>query len=449
MAFKYMDYFSAPFEIFKIRNTWKNLQHSGKVSNDEKKLALEKYTLLRLQFICDYASKHIPFYKELFHKINFDVNKLDCYEYFRRIPIIDKSTVRANFDKMQSDEIASLRAVLYNTSGSTGTPLYFYRDKYTNAASFAMFWRVWEMTGSWKIGQKFAALTGYEDGKYVYQWKTRLLKLSSFHLNSQNSKLFYQLIKKFKPRILRGYPSALFLFGKLLQEQGLSLKFPVIITESETLLKFQKDFIEEFYGAKVLDHYSHWEGIDSIYTCEKGNKHPLQDFGYHEIIKEDNHPASNGETGKLICTGLYNRAMPLIRYDTRDLATYSNNQACDCGCGFPTIAQIIGRIEDVVVTPENNYVGRLDAAFKYSKNINVSYIYQPNKDNIVVNIVPTEQYNYEDDEKPLIQELRKRLGNTITIKIKHISNEDVPRTKGGKVRFVISDIPSDNKLGHI
>lgn len=451
MAFRLFDYISAPLEIIKLRNKWKTLQNHNYTSIEDKKNALNSYTLERLQFICSYANVHVPFYRNLFKKNNFDPDKLHSFDYFRRLPIITKNIVRENFADMQSDEIHKLNAVLYNTSGSTGTPLSFYRDKFTNAASFTMFWRVWETIGggSYKIGSKFAALTGYENGTHIYQWQTRLLKLSSFHLKEENIDLFYSLLQNFKPKIFRGYPSALYLFGKLLQKRGLSLKFPIIITESETLLKFQKDFIEDFFNSKVFDHYSHWEGICSIYTCNYGNKHPLQDFGYHEIIKENGDVAKEGEEGKLIGTGLYNRSMPLIRYDTRDIATYDNNQKCKCNCGFPVISQIFGRIEDVIVTPENRLVGRLDAAFKFSKNIELSYIHQSNKENIIVNIVPLPNYNYYEDEKPLIEELRKRLGDSINITIKKVENKDIPRTKGGKVRFVLSDIPVEEKFGHI
>ena len=451
MTFRLLDYLSAPLEIVKLRNTWHKLQNNNYNRIEDKKKAIEKYTLERLRFICSYAIVHIPYYKNIFKKINFNPDNLHSFDYFRKLPIIDKNIVRENFNDMQSDEIHKLNAILYNTSGSTGTPLSFYRDRFTNSASFAMFWRVWEQIGGgdYRIGSKFAALTGYDGGTHIYQWQTRLLKLSSFHLMEENTELFYNLLKKFKPKILRGYPSALYLFGKLLQKRGLKLEFPIIITESETLLKFQKDFIEEYFASKVYDHYSHWEGICSIYTCKHGNKHPLQDFGYHEIIKENGTVADFGEEGRLIGTGLFNRSMPLIRYDTRDIATYSKNQECECNCGFPVISNIFGRVEDVIVTPENRLVGRLDAAFKYSKNIELSYIQQHNKENITVNIVPLDNYNYIEDEKPLIDELRKRLGNSINININHIKNEDVPRTKGGKVRFVLSDIPAEEKFGHI
>lgn len=60
-------------------------------------------------------------------------------------------------------------------------------------------------------------------------------------------------------------------------------------------------------------------------------------------------------------------------------------------------------------------VGRLDAAFKYSKNIRLAHIYQKEKESITVNIVPDDGYSYENDEKPIMEELRKRLGDQIDI----------------------------------
>ena len=108
--------------------------------------------------------------------------------------------------------------------------------------------------------------------------------------------------------------------------------------------------------------------------------------------------------------------------------------------------RIVGRIEDVVLTPEGNFVGRLDAAFKYSPNIRLAQIVQESVDRIEVYLVRDDGYNEEGDELPLVRELRARLGPTIAIDLHRV--EDIPRTPMGKLRFVVSRVDRALKMGH-
>lgn len=441
MSINFRDYFRSPIDIIKIRYHWYKYCNSNEYAKE--------YSFNRLKFILNYAYDHVPYYRELFNKIGFQPKSFNDVNDLNKIPVLTKSIVIENFDKLISDEFDKLKPALMTTSGSTGTPMKFYRDFHTNAASFNLFWKVWSTGNYWHIGQKQVTIAGLTDQKWAYFPKTRILALSSFYISESNVDLFYNLIKKHKPVILRGYPSAIYLFAKLLKKYSLELKFPAIFTNSETLQEFQKSYIEDFFKCKIFDQYTHWEGIASIATCTHGSNHMLNEFGYHEILDNNNNRALPGQTGKIISTGLYNLAMPLIRYDTKDLATLSENQTCDCKSCNPIVSKIFGRIEDAFLTPEGNLVGRLDAAFKYSKHIIMSHIYQPDIYNVIVKIVPSENYSYEEDEKIIVSELKKRLGNTINIKVILVEEEDIPKTTGGKVRFAISDVPSDMKLDHL
>lgn len=441
MVFRLKDYLSAPFNLFRIEREWKRVEQLAPAE-------AEQYTIKQLKAMCQYVNQHVPYYQMLFSEIGFNPEQMDSLEYYRKIPVMDKTTVHINFEKLQSDEIEKLGAVVCETSGSTGTPLHFYLDKSVNQASFCLFHKTWSMDPNWHLGCKQVTLTGYAEGIYSYQWKTRILELSSFYLSGDTVGLFYNLIKKHKPKFLRGYPSALYLFGKLLEQKQLKLSFDTIFTGAESLLPFQRAYLEETFNATVIDHYTHWERTASICTCGQGKLHAQNSYGYHEIVDAQGQSIPNGEEGRLVCTGLYNHAMPLLRYDTRDIAAFAKIQSCACNSNRPVVDHIVGRIEDVVVTPEGRLVGRLDAAFKYSNNILLAHIYQPDRGHIIVKLVPTENYTYETDEQPLMDELRKRLGEKIDISIQKTDEENIPRSPKGKVRFVISDVPAQEKLGH-
>jgi len=401
----------------------------------------------QLRDISTFALKTVPYYRDVFDRAGFQPQKLDNFNTWKQLPVIDKDIVRYQLKRMASTEAARLGAVWCQTSGSTGTCMKFLLDQHVNTAAFALFWRAWNMSPAWQIGKRQAALAGYAEGKWTYQWKTRILALSSFHLSPATTRRFYDLLKQYNPAFLRGYPSALYLFAKLLEQQGLELHYPVMFSGSETLLPFQREETERIFKTRLIDHYSLWERVGSIRECFHGNLHAENDFGWHEILLNDDTPAQPGQAGRLVCTSLHNKAMPLIRYDTRDLAVWSDKTSCPCGSRFPIIDRIIGRIEDVVLTPEGRLVGRLDAAFKYTPGLHLAQILQESPEHLTVLIATEGTFDLAQQDK-LMTELRKRLGEQIKIKIKPVAADQIERAPNGKVRFVISNVPAAEKMGH-
>jgi phenylacetate-CoA ligase len=439
MNFRFRDYLVSPFKLVSLHRWMKETPAWSRERMDG-------WILGRLRELTTRAAERIPYYQRAFGELGFRPDRLDSFDDWRKLPLLDKDAVRSHFDDLKSNDAHSLGAVPCTTSGSTGTAMTFLLDRDVNMAAFALFWRVWSMCPSWHIGKRQVSLSGYSGGKWEYQWKARVLALSSFHLSRESVGEFAGLIKSYGPKFLRGYPSSLYLFARLLDEAKLSVKFPFVFSGAETLLPFQRARIEQTFGCRLIDHYSHWERCGSICECMYGRLHAENDYGFHEIIDAGGQPAKPGEIGKLVATSLHNRAMPLFRYDTRDLAVWSAETECPCGSRFPIIERIVGRIEDVVLTPEGRLVGRLDAALKYSPHIRLAQLIQESTDLLRVLLVCDAEYNELDDEGPLLRELRARLGEAIEIRIEKVA--DIPRTPGGKLRFVVSKVDPGMKLEH-
>jgi phenylacetate-CoA ligase len=121
--------------------------------------------------------------------------------------------------------------------------------------------------------------------------------------------------------------------------------------------------------------------------------------------------------------------------------TISENQISKCGRGGLLIEKIIGRIEDYIITPDGRFVGRLDHIFKDSLQIKEAQIVQKQHDEIIVRIVPEDDFS-QKDEQLISQEARLRLGNEIKIKFERVS--EIPRTANGKFRFIVSEIPKED-----
>ena len=68
-----------------------------------------------------------------------------------------------------------------------------------------------------------------------------------------------------------------------------------------------------------------------------------------EPVDEDGRPVAPGErSAKIYVTNLFNRALPLIRYEITDEVTILT-EPCPCGSAHRCVADIQGRLDDVFV----------------------------------------------------------------------------------------------------
>ncbi|MBM3713744.1 MAG: hypothetical protein FJW56_09995 [Actinobacteria bacterium] len=147
-----------------------------------------------------------------------------------------------------------------------------------------------------------------------------------------------------------------------------------------------------------------------------------------------NNVLDNGKLGEIIATGFYNRTMPLIRYKTGDLAV---KKGIDCRCGrqHDIIERLDGRVEEVIITPDNRYVSALSNAVKYASGMDYVQILQKKKSFIDVRIVKNKSFKNKN-LTDLENELRLKLG--YEIKINFLFVPEIKPSSNGKIRFVIN-----------
>ncbi len=109
--------------------------------------------------------------------------------------------------------------------------------------------------------------------------------------------------------------------------------------------------IEKRGNIHAYEHYGLTElmGPGVSFTCEHYQIHVNEDHVYPEIVDPGTlEPVAEGEKGELIFTALQRRAMPMIRYRTRDICALHRDK-CECGRTLMTMEKILGRSDDMMI----------------------------------------------------------------------------------------------------
>ena len=399
----------------------KELARNETLSRDE--MLAEQQKALRA--LLRYAVAHVPFYRD--RKLSPD--RIEDW------PIITKADIVAAPEKFCSDEFERRNLIAVRTSGTTGSPLTVWIRSEDQQMEMAFRWRhrAWASVPLFSRG---AYIGGHPvvpaDQMRPPFWRTdrieKRLLCSSYHLAPQQLRYYIQALIRYRPAFVHGYPSSLYLIAQHMLEYSIQpLRPRAVFTASETLLDFQRIVIERAFGVKLFNWYGNTEMLCNIVECAAGNLHYRTDYGFLEF----------SENGAMVMTGLGKRAMPFIRYRIGDCATPKDG-ACSCGCAFPLIERVEGRIEDYVRTPDGRAVGRLDHLFKEARHVREAQILQERLDEITIRIVKTDGYT-DADEQFVLREARQRLGGSIRVRFEYVNA--IERTDAGKFRFIISQLP--------
>lgn len=169
--------------------------------------------------------------------------------------------------------------------------------------------------------------------------------------------------------------------------------------------------------------------------CADGGLHVSPDVGVIEILRPDGMPADSGEVGEVFATTLMRGVQPLVRYRVGDLARWSGD-ACPCGRAMPVLAEVSGRVEDVVVGPDGRELVRFHGIFVGMPEVVEAQVVQEAIDRFRLVVVAERGFTHSDEEE-MIARMRQRLGD-VAVRVELVDR--IPRTSSGKFRAVISEL---------
>ncbi len=400
-----------------------------------------------LRGILSHAVAHVPHYRDLARTLGLRAEEVRSIDDLRRWPILTKEVVRADPGRLIAEGAVRRRLIAIETSGTTGTPLLTYRDLRAERRWFAYFerrirnWAGVTYRDRWAmLGGRIVVPVGRTRPPF---WKynpfMRQLYMSSYHLAPAFLDSYVEALRRYRPAYLYGYASSCEALARHVLARGVpDLRFRVVLTSSETLFRHQRTLIEKAFACRVHDSYGSAEMVALATECERGRLHVSPEVGVVEVLR-DGRPAREGEVGELVCTGLLNEAMPLIRYRTGDAALRASG-SCPCRRPLPTLERIEGRVDDLLWTRDGRAIGRLDPVFKGVENVAESQIIQEDLERVRVRLVPATGYR-EADGRLIVANLRERMGDI------HVVIEIVPSIEraGGKFRSVICRLPRKDR----
>ena len=296
----------------------------------------------------------------------------------KNFPVLDKSDVWENFDKLVAEGADAKRGVTIYTSGSTGRRLKVMYDTQERTSRLALQWYGECMPGApgmekLPIFGGAAYIWGASDirkgGTAYFRNRVRdfLIKqavLPCYTLTPEKVTRYHALISRMKPRIIVGYVSQLRMFAEIALEFGLEkLTADKVVPAAEQLDSVSERAISEFFDAPIRQRCGSREAGPIAQQCEHGKWHIYSMRVYPEVLRDDGTVSDEGE-GRLLLTTLDNRIMPLIRYDIEDRVTLAGPDAppCECGRPFPMMTALHGRELDCIRLPDGTALSGLAVA---------------------------------------------------------------------------------------
>lgn len=314
--------------------------------------ALRRLVEARRARILRHAAENVPHYREKFRAAGLGVRRLADPRAFAEVPFLEKRHVKDETEALLWPAVNRTTLLERKSSGSTGSPVRVYFDPVAELPR-----RVQEL--------RFLTAHGFRP------WHTQMILDAPAHLAPQPflpqrlrvwrreaypwwlaPEQAIAEVDRRQPDWFHGVLAGIRMLALAIEAAGgLAYRPFRVVTKGELLDPSTRWFIENAFGAKIVDFYATEETGIIAWECPRGGGyHVDEDFNFVEVVRPDGSPAEPGEVGEVVLTNLYQRAMPIIRYRVGDLAAL-HAEPCACGRSLPLLSQLRGRKLDFLITP--------------------------------------------------------------------------------------------------
>lgn len=408
---------------------------------------IEDLRVKRLRDLLTHASDHVPHYRDLFKRLAFDPQGVGGIGDLQRLPFLTKADIRANTDAMKSDQAQGLAR--FNTGGSSGEPLVFFIGRERVSHDVAAKWRATRWWGV-DIGDPEIVLWGspieLSSQDRMRHWRDALMRtqlLPAFEMSAERVAGFIDVIRRTRPAMLFGYPSAFAHIARHAEAHGIRLDdlgIQVAFVTSERLYDHQRELIERLFNCPVANGYGGRDAGFIAHQCPSGGMHLTHEDVMVEIVDAQGRVLPHGESGEIVVTHLATRDFPFIRYRTGDVGTL-DDRPCSCGRTLPLLKEIQGRSTDFLVAQDGTVMHGLSLIYIVRDLAGVKQfkIVQESLDRTDILLMTDERFD-RANLAAIERGAKARLGQGVSVNVQLVG--DIAPEKSGKYRYVVSKVPS-------
>jgi phenylacetate-CoA ligase len=381
--------------------------------------------------LLNHATETTSFYKDL-----------KGFKSLSDFPVINKITIRENFEGLQSAKFKDKSNHMMQTSGSSGmttTTLQDENKRRRNTADTIYF----KGRAGFKVGHRLYYIRKWfkmHTKSSLVTWFRNIIMVDVTSFSDEYLSDFINSLKKDNStKILLGYSSAYRDICKYLDKINsapIESDITCIIAMSEALSDHTRQSLEKYFKAPVISRYSNLEnGIFSMQFPNHGTNFHINWASYYIELLHPEHdtPVDYGVLGRVVITDLFNYCMPIIRYDTGDLAIMTGEE--NSFNKAPSFTKVEGRKMDILFDTQGRTLSPYIVFHMESfPEIKQFQIIQESEKTYLLKLNTDQEFKVEQE---LISIYRDYFGDDANIRIEYVN--EIPQLSSGKRRLTVNN----------
>jgi len=384
-----------------------------------------------------------PFYKEKIGK-HFP-------DKWEDLPVMEKSDYQDDLENLLSKGYNRKNTYVANTSGSSGHPFYFAKNKEAHAISWALIKNRYSWHGL-DLNSKQARFFGIpletttKSQEKIKDWIINRVRFPIFDLSDSVLQSFIGKFNRTKFDYIYGYTNSLVLFARFLIRINVVLKdicptLRVCITTAETATKEDREILTKAFGVNILNEYGVSEVSGLVaYEDTHSNWRLTPETQYFEILDDNNLLIIDKNEGNIVLTDLHNKAMPFVRYRVGDIGILAENIIEG---KYLILKELLGRTNDNIILPSGKispgltfyYISR--SILESTGILREFIIRQTHIDTFILDVV-TDRKLSEQEFNEIKNQMDLYLEPGLSLKINRVPK--INRPSSGKIKHFYSEI---------
>ena len=413
---------------------------------------LQKFQLEKLKETVSWLYERVPFYRGKMDELGVRASDLQSTGDIRKLPFTVKNDLRDNYPfklcAVPMEEVVRIHC----SSGTTGKPItgpYTAEDleQWTECVARVLWAATVRKEDIVQVAYGYGLFTG---GLGLHQGASRV-GCTIVPTSSGMTERQIMLMKDFGTTALFCTPSYALTIAELAEEMKTPIRdlpLRVGVFGAEPWTTAMRDEIDEKMGISARDIYGLTElgGPGQAFECDERNGlHINEDHFLAETIDPVTlEPVPLGQRGELVLTAIQRRAMPLLRYRTKDITTL-RRERCSCGRTFVKMDRITGRTDDMlIINGVNVFPSQIEALLSDIAEIELQYLLVVRKkkhlDELNIRVEGKKEVfdagpaRVEEVERKIVHHIKGIMG--ISVGMELVRPKALKRSEGKAVRIV-------------